>query len=163
MIFNFYNLIRCLQKKRNFLTISFCYHRCGMVYVDPEEIRWFAYVKSWIGRLNPNLVSDELKEFLQSLFDTYVEQAFAFIKKNCTYAIYQVITWISAYIFCHSLCSGGHKQSSNDMCFDQKSPGHKGSHGEYRRQRQSTLFSLPDVCIFLHMGSWRKLSWFFYG
>lgn len=64
--------------------------RCGMVYVDPEEIKWFPYAKSWVQRLDPSLIIPEMQDFLLSLFEGYVEDGLAFMRKNCTYAIHQV-------------------------------------------------------------------------
>ncbi|KAK9722971.1 AAA+ lid domain [Popillia japonica] len=64
--------------------------RCGMVYVDPEEIKWFPYAKSWVERLDPSLIVPEMKEFLLILFKDYVENGLAFVRKHCTYAIHQV-------------------------------------------------------------------------
>ncbi|XP_076263714.1 dynein heavy chain at 16F [Rhynchophorus ferrugineus] len=64
--------------------------RCGMVYVDSEDIKWLPYVKSWIKTISDTILNDEYKEFLLSLFSTYVQDGFDFIKKNCTYAIHQV-------------------------------------------------------------------------
>ncbi|XP_050294811.1 dynein axonemal heavy chain 6 [Anthonomus grandis grandis] len=64
--------------------------RCGMVYVDSEEIKWLPYVKSWINTIDDNILNDELKEFLLGLFVTYVEDGFSFVKKYAIYAIHQV-------------------------------------------------------------------------
>ncbi|KAG5888365.1 hypothetical protein JTB14_033502 [Gonioctena quinquepunctata] len=64
--------------------------RCGMVYVDSEELKWLPYVRSWIAKINENILSNEMKEFLTSLFEHAVENGFIFIKKNCTYSIHQV-------------------------------------------------------------------------
>ncbi|ERL87542.1 hypothetical protein D910_04933 [Dendroctonus ponderosae] len=64
--------------------------RCGMVFVDSEELKWMPYVKSWINTISDSLLNEELKEFLTSLFATYVQDGFDFVKKNCIYAIHQV-------------------------------------------------------------------------
>lgn len=61
-----------------------------MVYVDSEEIRWLPYVKSWAETM-ANILVDELKEYTVSLFEYAVDKGFVFIKKNCDYAIHQVI------------------------------------------------------------------------
>ncbi|KAJ8983473.1 hypothetical protein NQ317_014931 [Molorchus minor] len=63
--------------------------RCGMVYVDSEEIKWLPYVKSWLARLKDSLISPDMKEFLISLFEYSVEAGFVFLKKNCEYSIHQ--------------------------------------------------------------------------
>ncbi|KAF5287317.1 hypothetical protein FQR65_LT02190 [Abscondita terminalis] len=64
--------------------------RCGMVYVDPEEIKWIPYTKSWAARVNENILNDEMKEYVLTLFEHAVENGFAFIKKNCGSSIGQV-------------------------------------------------------------------------
>ncbi|XP_057658316.1 dynein axonemal heavy chain 6 isoform X1 [Diorhabda carinulata] len=64
--------------------------RCGMVYVDSEEIKWFPYVKSWINRISENLLTQEMKEYILQLFDYAVEKGFRFVKKHCHYSIHQV-------------------------------------------------------------------------
>jgi dynein heavy chain len=51
--------------------------RCGMVYMTPEDLGWRPYVQSWIPRIYPdeNILNDELKSMLYSLFDTTVDFA----------------------------------------------------------------------------------------
>jgi dynein heavy chain len=63
--------------------------RCGMVYIDPDEIKWLPYVRSWLLKLDIGLPEDSLK-YIENLFITYLESAFAFVKTNCDCAIYQV-------------------------------------------------------------------------
>jgi len=63
--------------------------RCGMVYVDPEEIKWLPYVRSWLSKLDVTLPEDSIK-YIENLFITYLEAAFAFVKTNCVCAINQV-------------------------------------------------------------------------
>ncbi|CAH0547855.1 unnamed protein product [Brassicogethes aeneus] len=64
--------------------------RCGMVYVDPDEIKWMPFAKSWLQKLNENLVNQEMKDFVLTLFEHAVENGFVFIKKNCVFSINQV-------------------------------------------------------------------------
>lgn len=61
-----------------------------MVYVDPDDIKWMPYVKSWIQRLNENLVNQEMKDFILTLFEFAVADGLEFIKKFCVYSINQV-------------------------------------------------------------------------
>jgi dynein heavy chain len=63
--------------------------RCGMVYIDPDEIKWLPYIQSWLSKLDIALPEDSLK-YIENLFSTYLEPAFAFVKMNCDCAIYQV-------------------------------------------------------------------------
>lgn len=66
--------------------------RCGMVYIDPSELGWLPYVRSWINRLENEVIknSNELKMYLSTLFVTYVNDGFRFIDKNCLAPIKQV-------------------------------------------------------------------------
>nr|CAH7757605.1 unnamed protein product [Callosobruchus chinensis] len=64
--------------------------RCGMVYVDSEELKWLPYVKTWLQKLSENLINQEMKEFMLSLFEYAVENGFIFLKKNCQFSIHQV-------------------------------------------------------------------------
>ncbi|XXQ30104.1 AAA+ ATPase domain-containing protein [Plasmodiophora brassicae] len=54
--------------------------RCGMVYMDPEAIGLRPLVASWLQSL-PKAV-DSLQPMLLYLFDTYVETAIAFMRRN---------------------------------------------------------------------------------
>ncbi|KAL1130882.1 hypothetical protein AAG570_012123 [Ranatra chinensis] len=65
--------------------------RCGMVYIDPMELKWFPYVKTWLQKLlAEDKISEASYEFIISLFETYTEAGFVFVAKNCEYAIHQV-------------------------------------------------------------------------
>ena len=61
-----------------------------MVYVDPIELGWMPYVKSWIKRLPNNVLNEDLEELIVELFDTYIDAALTFFKKNCEHAVAQV-------------------------------------------------------------------------
>jgi dynein heavy chain len=63
--------------------------RCGMVYIDPDGIKWFPYVRSWLSKLDVSLPEGS-HAYIENLFSTYLESAFAFVKKNCDCAIHQV-------------------------------------------------------------------------
>lgn len=63
-----------------------------MVYVDSEELKWMPYVKSWINKMATTILNAEMKEYMLSLFEAYVENGFKFMAKNCSYSIHQVIT-----------------------------------------------------------------------
>ncbi|CAH1180440.1 unnamed protein product [Phaedon cochleariae] len=64
--------------------------RCGMVYVDSEELKWMPYVQSWIAGIKESILSQEMKEFISGLFELAVENGLTFLKKNCQYSIHQV-------------------------------------------------------------------------
>jgi dynein heavy chain len=63
--------------------------RCGMVYIDPYEMKWLSYVQSWLSKLGITL-SYEAQEYIENLFSAYLEAALLFVKKNCSCAIHQV-------------------------------------------------------------------------
>lgn len=63
--------------------------RCGMVYVDPEELRWMPCVQTWISNISKQL-NDETKEYILNLFQRYVDDGLHFVQKKCTEAIPQV-------------------------------------------------------------------------
>lgn len=66
--------------------------RCGMVYIDPSDLGWLPYVRSWINKLKNNCIENnsELKEYLLSLFENHVDKGFLFIDKHCLEPIKQV-------------------------------------------------------------------------
>ncbi|XP_023289677.1 dynein heavy chain 6, axonemal [Orussus abietinus] len=64
--------------------------RCGMVYVDPSELKWLPHVKTWLKRLPDNVLNEALREMILELFETYVEDGLNFFRKNCDQAIAQV-------------------------------------------------------------------------
>ena len=63
--------------------------RCGMVYVDPDELKWMPYVKTWMDSMGKR-IPDDSKVILTKLFETYVEDGLQFVAKKCTQAIPQV-------------------------------------------------------------------------
>ncbi|XP_044299896.1 dynein axonemal heavy chain 6 isoform X2 [Varanus komodoensis] len=63
--------------------------RCGMVYIDPEELKWLPYVKTWMAGLTDRL-NEETRTYLFELFCRYVEDGLKYIHKKCSQAIAQV-------------------------------------------------------------------------
>ncbi|XP_059155726.1 dynein axonemal heavy chain 6-like isoform X2 [Physella acuta] len=63
--------------------------RCGMVYIDAEELKWMPYVKTWIKTYEKRLKPESL-EFLLMLFEKAVENGLQFVSKKCEQAINQV-------------------------------------------------------------------------
>ncbi|KAF7987651.1 hypothetical protein HCN44_003514 [Aphidius gifuensis] len=64
--------------------------RCGMVYVDPSELGWMPYVKTWINKIANILPNKEAKLLIHQLFDNYIQDGLLFFKKYCDHAIGQV-------------------------------------------------------------------------
>ncbi|CAG5121595.1 unnamed protein product, partial [Candidula unifasciata] len=63
--------------------------RCGMVYIDAEELKWMPYVKTWIKNYE-NRLAPETMELLLLLFEKCVENGLQFVNKKCEQAINQV-------------------------------------------------------------------------
>ncbi|XP_061490002.1 dynein axonemal heavy chain 6 isoform X2 [Rhineura floridana] len=63
--------------------------RCGMVYIDPEELKWIPYVKTWMAGLEDRL-NEETRTYLFELFCRYVEDGLKYVHKKCSQAISQV-------------------------------------------------------------------------
>ncbi|XP_074253757.1 dynein axonemal heavy chain 6 isoform X5 [Saimiri boliviensis] len=63
--------------------------RCGMVFVDPEELKWMPYVKTWMTGISEKL-NEETQEYILNLFQRYVDEGLHFINKKCGQAIPQV-------------------------------------------------------------------------
>ncbi|XP_012629713.3 dynein axonemal heavy chain 6 [Microcebus murinus] len=63
--------------------------RCGMVFVDPEELKWMPYVKTWMNEISKKL-TEETQEYILNLFQRYVDDGLNFINKKCGQAIPQV-------------------------------------------------------------------------
>ncbi|XP_075946793.1 dynein axonemal heavy chain 6 [Anarhichas minor] len=63
--------------------------RCGMVYIDPDELKWMPYVQTWISGLGAKLPGP-VRTYLLELFEQYVEKGLQFVLKYCTQAVPQV-------------------------------------------------------------------------
>nr|XP_046259789.1 dynein axonemal heavy chain 6 isoform X2 [Scatophagus argus] len=63
--------------------------RCGMVYIDPDELKWMPYVQTWMSGLGAKL-PDPVQTYLLKLFEETVEEGLQFVLKHCTQAIRQV-------------------------------------------------------------------------
>ena len=60
-----------------------------MVYIDPQELEWFPYVKTWMDGYEDSL-KEEVREFLLALFTRYINDGLKFVNKKCTQSINQV-------------------------------------------------------------------------
>ncbi|XP_065178852.1 dynein axonemal heavy chain 6-like [Sycon ciliatum] len=63
--------------------------RCGMVYIDPCELSWEPYVRTWMTK-SLGKAPQETKDYLWRLFETYVPKGFKFVQRKCTQAMAQV-------------------------------------------------------------------------
>jgi len=59
-----------------------------MVYIDPDDLGWLPYVKSWVGR--SKAIIDDMKDYVLSLFKVCIDKVFTYIRKNCDEGIRQV-------------------------------------------------------------------------
>jgi len=57
--------------------------RCGMIYLEPQQLGWRPLVASWIAAL-PEYIKPELRETLDKLFETFVDPIIDFIRHECT-------------------------------------------------------------------------------
>ncbi|XP_043475594.1 dynein axonemal heavy chain 6 isoform X1 [Leptopilina heterotoma] len=64
--------------------------RCGMVYFDSADLKWMPYAKSWLQKIPENYLDNSLRQEIIYLFETYVDDGFIFLKKNCHQIIAQV-------------------------------------------------------------------------
>ncbi|XP_028810647.1 dynein heavy chain 6, axonemal isoform X2 [Denticeps clupeoides] len=63
--------------------------RCGMVYIDSNELKWMPYVQTWVSRL-PERLNEEARVYLLELFEQYVEKGLQFASGKCEQAMAQV-------------------------------------------------------------------------
>lgn len=61
-----------------------------MVYVDPSQLKWMPYVKSWVDKVPETYLNRDFHPMIIELFETYFESGLIFFKKNCEHAIAQV-------------------------------------------------------------------------
>ena len=55
-----------------------------MVYLTYDELGWRPYVKTWVHKFfnDDSIISDELKEYLYSIFDTTIDQGLDKIREH---------------------------------------------------------------------------------
>ncbi|CAF3110570.1 unnamed protein product [Rotaria sp. Silwood2] len=63
--------------------------RCGMVYIDSNDIRWGPYVKTWSRKFEEKF-GELYTEYLLNLFNTHIDKGLTFIRKSCKEVIKQV-------------------------------------------------------------------------
>ncbi|PVD36438.1 hypothetical protein C0Q70_03422 [Pomacea canaliculata] len=63
--------------------------RCGMVYLDPEELKWMPYVQTWMNKWKHKM-KEVTVDYTLELFSRYVEDGLKFVNKKCEQAINQV-------------------------------------------------------------------------
>ncbi len=63
--------------------------RCGMVYIDSDELGWLPYVKTWVRTFNARF-GDAYSDYLLELFAKYVDAGLHFASKKCTETMKQV-------------------------------------------------------------------------
>lgn len=78
--------------------------RCGMVYVDPDDLGWLPLVDSWKASDVQSKLTAEQMEFLYSLFVKYFDKHLKWANKYGTYMIHQV-TSAKVCLLCELLAS----------------------------------------------------------
>lgn len=63
--------------------------RCGMVYIDPAELGWLPFVKTWVKKIEEKFGSS-YAEYLVNLFEQYVQDGLTYTNKKCVQIIKQV-------------------------------------------------------------------------
>ncbi|XP_026758308.2 dynein axonemal heavy chain 6 [Galleria mellonella] len=123
--------------------------RCGMVYIDPNELGYLPYVRSWLQEsMEKNLFNQENADFLYELFQM-LDVGVNFVNTNCSVGIKQVdISKVSAicylmgallsepgerfpdkaaikmyiahcFIFCYVWCIGGNILEMNRKAYEE--------------------------------------------
>jgi dynein heavy chain len=65
--------------------------RCGMVYIDPAELGWMPYVRTWSKKNFEEKFGPLYSEYLLvELFEKYVADGLTFVNKKCTQTMKQV-------------------------------------------------------------------------
>ncbi|KAL5020432.1 hypothetical protein ScPMuIL_003324 [Solemya velum] len=78
--------------------------RCGMVYIDPDDLKWLPFVETWMISWS-NKLKEETRTYLLDLFKRYVEDGLRFVNKKCTQSINQVdIAKVTTFANCWSRC-----------------------------------------------------------
>ncbi|XP_078448652.1 dynein axonemal heavy chain 6 [Lampetra planeri] len=84
--------------------------RCGMVYIDSEELKWMPYVQTWMNGIIDKFGGDT-GQYIMALFENYVEDGLRFVNKKCTQAMPQVdiskVTTLSCLLESLLLGKGG--------------------------------------------------------
>lgn len=64
--------------------------RCGMVYIDPNELGYLPYVRSWLDSMvEKNIVSQENSEFIYELYKM-LDKGVDYVNLKCSVGIKQV-------------------------------------------------------------------------
>ena len=63
--------------------------RCGMVYIDSNELGWSPYVKTWLAKFTGKF-GEPFSEYLYGLFEKYIDDGLSFVNKKCTQTMKQV-------------------------------------------------------------------------
>lgn len=98
--------------------------RCGMVYIDPDELGYLPYVRTWLDEsMEKNLFNQENSEFLYELFKM-AAVGVQHVNTNCQVGIKQVdILWRKQRLFrfwnmlATRTCSVFHTRSCNPVAF----------------------------------------------
>ena len=61
-----------------------------MVFVDPGEMKWLPFVRTWLDELQATgQLRDYMRVLLQEMFERYVEDGLRFVARSCSQAMPQ--------------------------------------------------------------------------
>eukprot|EP00105_Crassostrea_gigas_P038198 XP_019922346.1 PREDICTED: dynein heavy chain 6, axonemal [Crassostrea gigas] len=78
--------------------------RCAMVYMDPVDLGWRPYVKTWLQKL-PREMPDSGRQHLQQLFDFAIEKGLKFIRRHSRFLMMEVPEMCYIMTLCNILSS----------------------------------------------------------
>lgn len=61
--------------------------RCGMVYIDPEELGWRPIVRTWLATRASEHIPAGLLPHLEELFDKHVDSGLHFVRRSCKFDV----------------------------------------------------------------------------
>ncbi|KAG9395747.1 Dynein heavy chain and region D6 of dynein motor [Carpediemonas membranifera] len=98
--------------------------RCGMVYVDPSDLGWHPYVKSYVEHHAPECFTLEDRNHLMELFDTTVPEALKWCDKHK--AIVPAINTTLVTSMCHLITALFEAKTTGGLLTHDETPKSEG-------------------------------------
>ncbi|XP_023930267.1 dynein heavy chain 6, axonemal [Lingula anatina] len=118
--------------------------RCAMVYMDPVDLGWKPYVKTWLQRL-PKEIPESGKHHLQALFDHTVEKGLEFMLQHQKFQSVPVPAMSMVNCLCSILMSFFDFMSKNGGFGDPDKEVGRPSSADSHTSSQSRSSSRTDV------------------
>eukprot|EP00111_Clytia_hemisphaerica_P023720 TCONS_00069889-protein len=77
--------------------------RCGMVFMDPQDLGWQPSVKSWLNKLRVIKIPEEQRDYLWSLFEISIEPGLQFLRDNAQHRFTDVPDLSVVQMLCNLL------------------------------------------------------------